>query len=262
MPIAVVASLAGVLGLLIGSFLNVVIHRVPRGESIVSPPSACPKCGHQIRNRHNIPVLGWLILRGRCADCGEPISARYPLVELGTGVLFAVAALRVTTGSTAGGWALLAAYLFFAAVSVALAGIDVDVRRLPDVIVLPSYPVLGVLLALDLNGLALARAAIGGAALFAFYFAIAFAAPAAMGFGDVKLAGLIGAMTAYLSWGTLLAGAFGGFLFGALAGVMLMAAKRAGRKSALPFGPFMLLGAWAAILGAGHLGDAYLSLLS
>ena len=114
------ASVAGVLGLLIGSFLNVVIHRVPRGESIVSPPSACPNCGHQIRNRHNIPVLGWLVLRGRCADCGEPISARYPLVELGTGVLFAVVALRVSTGSTDGGWALLAAYLFFGAVSVAL----------------------------------------------------------------------------------------------------------------------------------------------
>lgn len=244
-----------------------MIHRVPRGESIVSPPSTCPKCGHQVRNRHNIPVLGWLILHGRCADCGEPISARYPIVELGTGVLFAVVALRVSTSSTsegagtAGGWVLLAAYLFFAAISVALAGIDLDVRRLPDVIVLPSYPVLGALLALDGHPHALVRAVIGAAGLFAFYFVIAFAAPGAMGFGDVKVAGLIGAMTAYLSWGTLLAGAFGGFLFGALTGVLLMAAKRAGRKSALPFGPFMLLGAWAAILGAGHLGDAYLSLL-
>src|SRR3954453_9233125 len=88
------AVIAGVLGLAIGSFLNVVIYRVPTGLSVVSPPSACPKCGHEIRNRHNVPVLGWLVLRGRCYDCQAPISARYPLVEAGTGVLFALAGWR------------------------------------------------------------------------------------------------------------------------------------------------------------------------
>lgn len=220
------------------------------------PPSCCPRCGHQIRNHHNVPVLGWLILRGRCADCGEPISARYPLVELGTGVLFAVIALCF-----GGHLAVLPAYLFFAAVSVALAGIDLDVRRLPDVIVLPSYPILAVLLALDANVHTLVRALLGGAGLFGLFLLIAVIAVGAMGFGDVKLAGLVGATTACLSWGTLLVGAFGGFLLGALVGVMLMVGRRAKRKTAVPFGPFMLLGAWAAILGAGHLGDAYLNLL-
>jgi leader peptidase (prepilin peptidase)/N-methyltransferase len=104
----------------------------------------------------------------------------------------------------------------------------------------------------------LLRAAIGTAVLFAFYFIVAFAAPGAMGYGDVKLSGLIGGMTAYLSWGTFLTGAFLGFLFGATAGVLLMAAGRAGRKTALPFGPFMILGGIAAVLGAGYLGDYYL----
>jgi leader peptidase (prepilin peptidase)/N-methyltransferase len=251
-----IPSIAGLLGLAIGSFLNVVAHRVPAGESIVSPPSACPKCGHEIRNRHNVPVLGWLVLRGRCFDCAEPISARYPLVELGTGLVFVLVALRLGTGDE--GLRLLPAYLAFAGIGIALALIDLDVRRLPDVIVLPSYPVLGALLALAGDGHALLRAVEGGAILGAFFFVVWYVAPGGMGFGDVKLAGLVGGMTAYLGWGTFLVGAFLGFLLGAVAGVLLMAGGQAGRKSAVPFGPFMILGAWTAILGAGSLGDLYL----
>lgn len=256
-PPVLIAGLAAVLGLVIGSFLNVVAHRVPRGESVVSPPSACPACGEQIRARHNLPVLGWLILRGRCFDCGEPISIRYPLVEAGTAVLFAVTAV-----SFAGNPGLLPAYAFFAAVAVALALIDHDVRRLPDVIVLPSYVVLAVLLALDGDLQALLRAGLGAALLFGLYLAIALVAAGAMGFGDVKLAGVVGGMTAYLSWGTLLTGAFLGFLLGAVAGLLLVSAHRAGRRSAVAFGPFMLLGAWSGVLGAGYLGDYYLALLA
>lgn len=255
-PLGLEAAFAGVLGLLIGSFLNVVIHRVPLGESIVSPPSTCPTCGHRVRSRHNIPVIGWLALRGRCFDCGAPISARYPLVELGTGALFAAAALRF-----GGHLSVLPAYLVFAAVSVALAGIDLDVRRLPDVIVLPSYPVLAVLLTVGGDLGALTRAAVGASGLLAFYLLVAMVARGAMGYGDVKLAGVVGGMAAYLSWGTLLIGAFSAFLFGALVGLALMAVKRAGRRTAVPFGPFMVLGAWTAILGAGHLGDWYLGRL-
>lgn len=251
------AAFSGVLGLLIGSFLNVVVHRVPRGESVVRPPSACPACGHEIRARDNVPVLGWLLLRGRCRDCAAPISARYPLVELGTGVLFAVVGLRLADRP-----ALLPAYLAFAAGGIALSLIDLDVRRLPDVIVLPLYVVLPVLLAVDGDPSALVRAVIGGAVLGAIYLAIAYAAPGAMGFGDVKLAAPIGAMTAYLSWGTLLTGAFGAFLLGALVGILLIVARGAGRRTAVPFGPFMVLGAVCAILGAGGLGDAYLHALS
>lgn len=249
---------AFLLGLNIGSFLNVVAHRVPAGQSVVSPPSACPRCGHEIRARHNIPVLGWLLLRGKCFDCGEPISARYPLVEAGTGVAFALVAIRLGADE---GLRLLPAYLTFAAVGIALALIDLDVRRLPDVIVLPSYPVLAALLLIGGDGDALLRALIGAAILGAFFFIVWFVAPGGMGFGDVKLAGLVGGMTAYLTWGTFLVGAFMGFLLGAVAGVLLMAGGKAGRKSAVPFGPFMILGAWTAILGAGHLGDYYLELI-
>lgn len=252
-----VPVLAGLLGTVIGSFLNVVIWRLPRGESVVSPPSACPACGHRIRARDNVPVLGWLLLRGHCRDCSSPISARYPLVELGTGILFAVVALRLADQP-----ALLPAYLAFTAAGIALALIDLDVRRLPDVVVLPLYVALGVLLAVGGDGEALVRAAQGAAVLFGFFLLVAVAAPGAMGFGDVKLAGVIGGITAYLSWGTLLTGAFAAFLTGAVVGVILMVATGAGRKTAVPFGPFMLLGAGAAILGAGGLGDAYLRAIS
>lgn len=223
------------------------------------PPSACPRCGTPIRARHNVPVLGWLVLRGRCFDCAEPISPRYPLVEAGTGVAFALVAVRLGADET--GLRLLPAYLFFAATGIALALIDLDVRRLPDAIVLPSYPVLTVLLALGGDGHALVRAALGAVILGAFFLTVWLLVPGGMGFGDVKLAGLVGGMTAYLTWGTFLVGAFLGFLLGAVAGVLLIAGGRAGRKSAVPFGPFMILGAWAAILGAGGLGDYYLELI-
>ena len=256
MALGLATGLAGLLGLAIGSFLNVVAHRVPAGESVVSPPSACPRCGHEIRNRHNVPVLGWVVLRGRCFDCGEPISARYPLVEAGTGLVFVLVALRFGTDDD--GLRLLPAYLTFAAVAIALALIDLDVHRLPDAIVLPSYPVLAVLLAIGGDGHALLRAVEGGAILAVFFFVVWYVAPGGMGFGDVKLSGLVGAMTAYLTWGTFLVGAFLGFLLGAVAGVLLMVGGKAGRKTAVPFGPFMVLGAWSAILGAGSLGDAYL----
>jgi leader peptidase (prepilin peptidase)/N-methyltransferase len=253
-PPGLVAGMSAVLGLVIGSFLNVVVHRVPRGESVVSPPSACPRCDEPIRARHNVPVLGWLVLRGRCFDCGTSINARYPLVEAGTGALFALAGWRFADEPVA-----LAAYLAFAAVAVALALIDLDVHRLPNVIVGPSYAVLAVLLALGADGGSLVRAASGAALLFAFFLLVALVAPGAMGFGDVKLAGVVGGMTAYLSWGAFLTAAFGAFFLGALAGLVLMAGGRAGRKSAVPFGPFMLVAAWGSILGASGLGELYLA---
>ena len=121
-----------VLGLLVGSFLNVVIWRVPRGESVVSPPSACPSCGVEISWYDNIPVLSWLFLRGKCRNCANGISVRYPLVEFTTGILFAVMA-----GGFGFSWEL-PAYLYFAAISVALGLIDLDFKRLPNAIVLPS----------------------------------------------------------------------------------------------------------------------------
>ena len=248
------ALFTGMLGLVIGSFLNVVIHRVPRGQSVASPPSACPRCDSPIRARHNVPVLGWLVLRGRCYDCGSSISARYPLVEAGSGALFALAGWRFADEPVA-----LAAYLAFAAAAIALALIDLDVHRLPNLIVMPAYPVLAVLLALGTDGGSLARAAWGAALLFVFFLLVAVAAPGAMGFGDVKLAGVVGGMTAYLSWGALLTSAFGAFLLGAVTGLVLIAGGRAWRRTAVPFGPFMLVAAWASILGASGLGELYLA---
>jgi len=229
---------------------------------VVRPGSRCPACGAPIRLRHNVPVLSWLALRGRCADCGARIGSRYVLVELATGVLFAaVAVVLVGLGRPAA----VPAYLYFAAVGVALTMIDLDSRRLPNVIVLPSYPVLAVLLTVDAawrgDWWALARAGLGGAALFVFFLLVAFAYPAGMGFGDVKLAGIVGGVLAYLSWTALVVGAFAGFLLGALVGVALMATGRGGRKTALPFGPFMVAGALLGLFAADPIAALYLWIL-
>jgi leader peptidase (prepilin peptidase)/N-methyltransferase len=251
---------SAVFGVIVGSFLNVVIWRVPRDESIRYPASHCPSCGEAVRPRDNVPILGWLILRGRCRDCQEPISRRYPLVEGLTGVLFAVTAWHFGVS-----WAL-PAYLYLVSIGVALALIDLDVKRLPDKIVLPSYGVAVVLLAVASIGThdlgALLRAAIGGVALFLLYFVLNVIHPKGMGFGDVKLAGVLGLFLGWIGWGPLIVGAFLGFLFGGLLGGGLMMIGRATRKSAIPFGPFMLLGAYVAVLAGGWVAGGYLSLLS
>jgi leader peptidase (prepilin peptidase) / N-methyltransferase len=248
-----------VLGLVIGSFLNVVIWRVPRGESVVSPPSHCPGCERPIRPRDNVPVVSWLVLRGRCRDCHEPISPRYPAVELLTGAVFALMAWRIGLG-----WDL-PAYLYLAAIGVALAMIDIDVHRLPNAIVLPSYAVVAVLLlvpaALDGRWDDLVRALLGGLVLFAAYFLLVFIHPAGMGFGDVKLAGVLGAYLGWIGWGALAVGAFLGFLLGGLYGALLLLLRRAGRKSAIPFGPFMLLGAVVGVLAGSQIADGYLKIM-
>jgi leader peptidase (prepilin peptidase) / N-methyltransferase len=253
---------AFVVGLIIGSFLNVVVWRVPRGESIVSPPSACPRCGHEIRARDNVPVLSWLILRGRCRDCGEPIAVRYPLVESATGLIFAL-----TAWFTGWSWAL-PALLYLAAIGVALALIDIDVKRLPDAIVLPSYAVGAALLALaswnpggNPDWGAMAGAAIGCAALFAIYFVAVVVYPAGMGLGDVKLAGVLGLYLGWFGWGTLFIGWFAAFLLGGIYAVALLVAGRAGRRSGIPFGPWMLLGAALGIAVGQPIWDWYVGLV-
>jgi leader peptidase (prepilin peptidase)/N-methyltransferase len=255
--VVIVPVATGALGLVIGSFLNVVAWRLPRGESIVTPGSRCPACQHPIRVRDNVPVVSWLALKGRCRDCAAPISPRYPVVEVLTGLLFAVLAIRFGTS------AALAAYLYLAGAGVALTLIDLDVRRLPNAIVLPSYAVglalLGLAALADRDPGAFGRAVLGMAALFAFYFLLALAYPAGMGFGDVKLSGVLGLYLGYLGVGELLVGAFAGFLLGGLAGAALVVLRRAGRKTAIPFGPFMLAGALVGILAGHPLADAYLS---
>jgi leader peptidase (prepilin peptidase)/N-methyltransferase len=257
----VVLAAVGPLGLAIGSFLNVVIHRVPARMSLVRPGSACPNCDHAIRNRHNVPVFGWLALRGRCADCQAPISARYPIVEFLTGALFVALVWRLAEDHLL---AAAPALLYFLAIGIALSAIDIDHHRLPDVLVLSAYPVVTVLLTTGalLSGtpVALLRALIGGAALFAAYFVVHIAYPGGMGYGDVKLAGVVGGVLAYVSYPALLVGTFAAFLFATVAGSVLMAINHGGRKTAVPFGPFMVGGALFALFFAPAIAHAYASL--
>jgi leader peptidase (prepilin peptidase)/N-methyltransferase len=249
-----VVVFAGVLGLVIGSFLNVVIHRVPAGVSLTRE-SRCPECDSPVKPWQNVPVLAWLALRGKCASCGRPIAARYPVIELVTGLAFAAIVwffLATSSLPPAATAVVIAVYLYFAAISIALAVIDVDTHRLPDAIVLPSYVVIAVLLTLacvlGADWGALLRAVIGALALYAFYFVLRVVRPAGMGGGDVKLAGIVGAALAWLGWGSLVVGAFAAFLLGGIFGVLLIALRRAGRKTAIPFGPWMLAGAWVGVV--------------
>lgn len=260
--LAFVVVAAGLFGLIVGSFLNVVVHRVPAGLSVVRPPSACPRCGSPVRPRDNVPVLSWLLLRGRCRDCGEPISARYPVVEAATGLAFAFVVLAVlTSGPTP--W-VVPALLYLAAISIALTLIDVDVRRLPDAIVLPSYPVVLGLLALasvaEGDLWSLARAALGALAGYGFYLMLWFVYPAGMGMGDVKLAGVLGMVLAWYGWAELVVGGFAGFLLGGVIGILLIATGRGTRKTLIPFGPYMIVGAWLAIGFARPVTSWYLGL--
>ena len=287
--IVVPITIFGTLGLLIGSFLNVVIFRVPAGRSIVAPPSACGSCAARIRPWDNIPVFSWLRLRGRCRDCAAGISARYPLVELGTAVFFAVVTWWVVSGvstsSTIGFGStteiisgagvvdlaiaatvavVLASFHYLAAVSVALAVIDLDTHTLPNRIVLPAYVVAAALLtcAALLAGEPerLLTGLIGGAALFGLYLLMALLYPGGMGLGDVKLAGLLGLYLGWLGWGSLAVGAFSAFLLGGLFSLVLLLTRRANRKSGIPFGPWMLAGAWLGIFGGEAIATGYLSL--
>lgn len=263
---------SALVGLVIGSFLNVVAYRVPLGLSVVRPRSACPGCETPIAARDNVPLLSWLLLRGRCRECDAPISPRYPLVEAATAALFVLAAApsAVALGAAVPGSPreiaadvlVLAAFCYLAAISIALAAIDLDVKRLPDVIVLPAYAV-GVLLlgAADLlrgDLTAFATAAAGSGAAVLLYGALSLTG--GMAYGDVKLAGVIGFFLGQLGIASLVVGIAGGFVLGGVFGVALMLLRKAGRRSQIPFGPWMLAGAWIGILAGDRLADAYLRL--
>lgn len=260
-PAALGIPLAFVFGALIGSFLNVVVWRVPRGESIVRPPSACPQCSQQIAWYDNVPIVSWLVLRGKCRTCGVPISPRYPLVEAGTAVAFALVVWAAYLGVYPA--ALLPALLYWAAVGIALTLIDIDHHRLPNAIVLPSYLVTAALLLLAsiLTGDygRLVTAAIGCLALYLLYWVLAIAYPGGMGFGDVKLAGVLGMLLGWLGWAPLIVGGFSAFVLGGVLGAVLMIGRRATRKSRIPFGPFMIAGAGVGVFVGAAIADAYLT---
>jgi leader peptidase (prepilin peptidase) / N-methyltransferase len=254
--LTVVVAYAIVLGLVIGSFLNVVAYRVPAGRSLVRPGSACPSCGTAIRPVDNLPVLSWLLLRGRCRACRSRISLRYPLVEAGTAVLFAATVLVVGVGWT------LPAHLWFVSVTFVLAIIDFDTKRLPNRVLYPGTVVGVVLLGVgswaDGSFDAFLRGLLGGAAYFAGLLLIALIARGGFGFGDVKLAFLLGLFTAHVSWAVLVVGVFAAFAVGGVAAVILLATGRAGRKDAVPFGPSMVAGAWLAIVAGEPIARWYL----
>lgn len=252
----VVAVVAGVFGLAVGSFLNVVVHRVPRKESVVSPRSRCPGCGTTLVARDNVPVVSWLLLRGRCRTCGRAISARYPLVELVTAALFVAGGLRFGAS-----WEL-PAFLVLFAVLLALSAVDVEHFLLPNRILYPGWAIVAVLLlaaaALEPDWRSLRDAAVGGAAAWAVFFVIHVVSPGGMGFGDVRLSGLIGTALGWLSLGHVFLGLFLGFLVATVVSLVLMAARRRGRKDKIPFGPFLAVGAVLAVLVGRPVLDWYL----
>ncbi|WP_372727809.1 A24 family peptidase [Nocardioides sp.] len=270
LPGPIVVATVAALGLAVGSFLNVVVHRVPAGLSVVRPGSACPVCAHPVRERDNIPVVSWLVLRGRCRDCAAPISARYPAVEAGTALLFALIALRLPLTPT------LAACLAMAGAGVALALIDLAHQRLPfavtGVAAVLAATALGaywVWLGLAAEGSALGAAwaaawpALAGAAgWLAVYAGIwLLTSGRGMGLGDVALAPVLGLVLGAVGLDASAVGLAAGFALGALTGVVLLATGRAGRRTAIPFGPFMLVGAAVGLFAGAPLAAGYLGLV-
>src|SRR5256885_599412 len=228
---------AALIGASAGSFLNVVIWRVPRGESIVSPPSHCPRCGERIKARDNIPIVSWLLLRGRCRNCGERIAARYPLVEALVAVVFA--AITAIHGVH---WDL-AWQLPLAAVLIAVAFIDLDLQVIPNKIVYPAA-VWGVVSAALIRLSDLPALLAWGAGAFLFLLIAALIYPGGMGMGDVKLAGVMGL---YLG-SSVLPALLAAFFAGSVVGVAILAATGGGRKRGIPFAPFLAVGGLIGIL--------------
>jgi leader peptidase (prepilin peptidase)/N-methyltransferase len=234
-------------GAVLGSFLNVVIHRLPRRESLVHPRSRCPSCGTQIAGYDNIPIVSWLVLRGRCRHCGASISARYPAVELITALVFAAVVLVRGFDDD------LIIELPFVAALIALAGIDLDHKLLPNKIVYPlaAWGVVAVLIA-DRGDIV--EHLVAGAGAFLFLFLAVLAYPRGMGMGDVKLAG---AMGIYLG-ASVIPAMLIAFLTGSVVGIAILAREgAAARKKAVPFGIFLALGGIVGVLAGPELIDVY-----
>ncbi|HTR72088.1 MAG TPA: prepilin peptidase, partial [Solirubrobacteraceae bacterium] len=247
---ALMAAIAftGVLGAIVGSFLNVVVHRLPKHESVVKPASRCPSCGAHVKPYDNIPILSWLLLKGRCRGCGEPISPRYPFVEALTAILCVGA---VIAQQTAAGVAL-GIGLILIAIPAAL--IDLEYRIIPN-----SITALGAISAIVL-GTALDPSGeparlIAGAAAAGFLLLAALAYPGGMGMGDVKLAGVMGLFLGAAVAPAILVALLSGIAVGAV--IVARKDAQAGRKTAVPFGPFLAFGAIVAIYWGAQLVDLY-----
>lgn len=252
-PIEVVIFL-GILGLAVGSFLNVVIVRMPAEESLLHPPSKCPLCETAISPRDNIPVLSWLLLRGKCRSCGEPIPAGYPLVEASNCLLWVLAALRFGDS-----WAVIPFLLLFSTL-LAQSVIDLELYRLLDKITFPvlaaSVVLIGVIGAIEGEPSRITMALLGAAGYFLFLFVPAFLYPKGMGLGDVKLALLMGLYLGWVHPVLCLYAVIVACLLGLVAGGILYFAR--GRKSSqFPFGPWLALGCVLVLLGSSTILEFY-----
>jgi leader peptidase (prepilin peptidase)/N-methyltransferase len=249
---------AAAFGLAIGSFLTVVTYRVPRHESVVAPRSRCPGCGTTIQTRDNVPVVSYLLLRGRCRSCGAKISPRYVLIELLTAALFAAVAAKFPSL-----YSTTVLALFFA-VLVAVSAIDVEYRLIPNLIVyhsLVAFPVILVVGALAGQHVSLVRAGIGFLAYGGGLLIVALVSPGGMGIGDVKLAALIGLVLGAFGLAFVAVAAGVAILAGGLGAVALVAFAGATRKHAVPFGPYMAAGAVCAAFVAPRVAHWYTGFL-
>jgi leader peptidase (prepilin peptidase)/N-methyltransferase len=243
-------------GSVVGSFLNVCIHRLPREESVVTPRSRCPACLTTIRAVDNIPLLSFALLRGRCRACGHPISWRYPLVEALTGILFAMTVARF-------GVTIQTAFLLtFLCGLVVVSFIDLDHQIIPNAITLPGIP-LGLLAGLLLGEPPLLDRVMGtllgaGFLYLVLFYGGALCGQEAMGEGDLNLIALVGA---FLGWKAVAVTILLGCLFGSAVGLALMAVRRLGRRQHIPFGPFLSLGAVVALYWGERLIAWYLRVL-
>jgi leader peptidase (prepilin peptidase)/N-methyltransferase len=244
-----IVSFAFLGGMLTGSFVGVVAHRVPRGRSIVGPRSECPSCGTRIAAYDNVPVISWVLLGGRCRSCEARIPARYPLVELAVGLSFAATALVLRDDAAA-----LALGLVFVAVLAAITLTDLERRVIPNAILAVGALLgLGIVAATDPGSLAERLAAAAGAGGFLLLFALVY--PRGMGMGDVKLAAVMGLFLG----ASVIPALFVGIALGALCGFALMLRYGpAARKHAVPFGPFLAIGGVVGLLAGGELIDVYL----
>jgi leader peptidase (prepilin peptidase) / N-methyltransferase len=239
----------GLLGAAVGSFVNVVIHRLPRGESLVRPRSRCPRCERRLGVLENIPFASWIVLRGRCRGCATPISARYPIVEALTAATFVAVAL------VRGVDADLLLELPFAATLVTVAAIDLEHRIVPNRIVVPAA-VFAVAAAVFVEPSQIPNLLTAGGIAFAALLVAALAYPAGMGMGDVKLAGVMGLYLGAAVAPALLAA----FAVGAAVGVVILAREGAtARKKGVPFAPFMAIGGFIGLLAGPELVQLYQS---
>jgi len=249
MSVGVAAVLAGILGAIFGSFLNVVAYRLPRKQSLLHPPSACPKCDTPIKPYDNVPVLGWLWLRGRCRSCGAPISPRYPIVEAVTGLLCAACVLAF--GADSDVWLPLAFVLLLVPITL----IDLDFHIIPNVLsATGAVAALALVLAFqsdDLTEHLIAALGAGG-----FFLVAALVYPAGMGMGDVKLAFVMGLFLGRAVVPAIFAALIAGSVVGAIVIARLGAAE--GRKKGIPFGPWLALGSLVGLFAGDELVDWYL----